>query len=117
MRIALYATTKALALQLCLGCSEEFKQNKLDKCVTTRHCDVCKEGFGEALNGKANAVFLDLPSPWLAVQHAHDALQTNGRVCSYSPCIEQSQRTCEAMRECGFESKPHCNSNLTKLTI
>jgi tRNA (adenine57-N1/adenine58-N1)-methyltransferase len=81
---------------------EEFEAHGLGPAlVTARHRDVCAEGFG--LEGVADAVFLDLPHPWEVVGHAKAALrQRGGRLCSFSPCIEQVQRTCIRLKEEGF---------------
>ncbi|XP_060939144.1 tRNA (adenine(58)-N(1))-methyltransferase catalytic subunit TRMT61A [Limanda limanda] len=82
--------------------AEEFKEHRVDHLVTVRNQDVCKDGFG--VSGVADAVFLDIPSPWEAVKHAKAALKRHGgRVCSFSPCIEQVQKTCEALADQGFE--------------
>ncbi|KAF7649398.1 hypothetical protein LDENG_00141780 [Lucifuga dentata] len=82
--------------------AEEFGEHRVGHLVTVRNQDVCKDGFGVA--GVADAVFLDIPSPWEAVGHAKAAMKTQGgRVCSFSPCIEQVQRTCEALANHGFE--------------
>ena len=80
---------------------KEFEEHSLDKNVTVRHRDVCADGF--ELENAADAVFLDLPHPWEVVKHARNALRSRGgRVCSFSPCIEQVQRTCLALKEAGF---------------
>jgi len=88
---------------------EEFRKNKIDHLVTVHHRDVCGKkdekdgGFG--LGGQvADAIFLDLPEPWLAIPHAAFAMKPNRRICSYSPCIEQAQRCIAAMNEFGFHS-------------
>ncbi|CAM9242860.1 unnamed protein product [Ectocarpus sp. 4 AP-2014] len=88
---------------------EEFEENALGGLVKAVHRDVCAArgdggGFGEELNGKADAVFLDLPEPWLAVAHAKMTLKPGKKLCSYSPCIEQVMKTCEALRSEGFNS-------------
>jgi tRNA (adenine57-N1/adenine58-N1)-methyltransferase len=51
----------------------EFESHKLSSVVEIECRDVCKNGFG--LNGVADAVFLDLPSPWDAIDAAKLALK------------------------------------------
>jgi tRNA (adenine57-N1/adenine58-N1)-methyltransferase catalytic subunit len=110
----------------------EFRQHGLQHLVTVYHKDVCRglvevetnhsssndkesksigatmvqEGTpGFDLPGQSvNAVFLDLPEPWLAVPHAAYALKPNGRIASYSPCVEQTQKTVAALEKAGFHS-------------
>ncbi|KAK3092850.1 hypothetical protein FSP39_007896 [Pinctada imbricata] len=81
---------------------QEFKEHGLESYVTVNHRDVCQNGFD--LEHVADAVFLDLPVPWEALPSAKTALKKEGgRICSFSPCIEQVQRTCEVLTELGFE--------------
>eukprot|EP00741_Cyanophora_paradoxa_P022959 tig00021531_g22178.t1 len=80
---------------------EDFKKNKIDHLITSLHRDVCRDGF--QMTDAADAVFLDLPSPWGVVPSAKQALRSSGMICSFSPCIEQVQRTCVALEEHGFE--------------
>ncbi|KAJ8956499.1 hypothetical protein NQ318_019217 [Aromia moschata] len=83
---------------------EEFKDHGLANYVTVTHRDVCENGFGDDLDNKANAVFLDLPHPWLAIPHSLKSLkQTGGRLCSFSPCIEQVQKSCLMLLKLGFQ--------------
>eukprot|EP00088_Acartia_fossae_P066757 TRINITY_DN828_c0_g1_i3.p1 TRINITY_DN828_c0_g1~~TRINITY_DN828_c0_g1_i3.p1 ORF type:complete len:344 (-),score=68.28 TRINITY_DN828_c0_g1_i3:159-1157(-) len=80
----------------------EFDEHGLKDFVTCYHKDVCEEGFG--LENTADAVFLDLPHPWKVVPHAKKSLKrSGGRLCSFSPCIEQVQETCEQLKENGFK--------------
>ncbi|XP_076233807.1 tRNA methyltransferase 61 [Calliopsis andreniformis] len=81
----------------------EFESHGLKQYVTVGHRDVCMDGFGEELTNKADAIFLDLPHPWLAIDHALSALkESGGKLCSFSPCIEQVQRTCTKLTSKGF---------------
>lgn len=65
----------------------------LEDSVTVKCRDVCGKsgagGFEGAPRHGVDAVFLDLPEPWLAVQHVLDVLKPGRTVCSYSPCIGQ----------------------------
>jgi len=57
---------------------DEFRRHGIADFVTVYHRDVCNLGFGDELDGKADAVFLDLPAPDLAVPHAFKALKLSG---------------------------------------
>lgn len=82
----------------------EFKAHGYgEDIVIVKHRDVCAEGFGDELNGLADAVFLDLPAPYLGIEFAVKALKASGgRFCSFSPCIEQTSAVCENLEKFGF---------------
>ncbi|XP_050680556.1 tRNA (adenine(58)-N(1))-methyltransferase catalytic subunit TRMT61A [Leptidea sinapis] len=83
---------------------EEFESHGLADFVTVTQRDVLDQGFGEELYGKADAVFLDLPSPWAGIPHAVNVIKDEGgRFCSFSPCIEQVQRTCQGLQQHEFQ--------------
>ncbi|KAI0352598.1 GCD14-domain-containing protein [Trametes cingulata] len=81
---------------------EEFTRHGMDDIVTLTHRNVCKEGF--TVEDTVDAVFLDLPAPWDAVEHAKKALRKDRttRICCFSPCMEQVLRTVSALNEAGF---------------
>ncbi|CAO3680562.1 unnamed protein product [Umbelopsis ramanniana] len=81
---------------------QEFKDHGLDDLITLTHRDVCKDGFG--LSDTVNAVFLDLPAPWEAVESAKKAFKQHrtGKICTFSPCIEQVSKTVAALNEHKF---------------
>uniref|UniRef100_H3G7A1 tRNA (adenine(58)-N(1))-methyltransferase n=2 Tax=Phytophthora ramorum TaxID=164328 RepID=H3G7A1_PHYRM len=82
---------------------QEFKRNGLESVITVECRDACEQGFPEALEGSIDLVFLDLPMPWIAIGHAAKMLKQGGFFASYSPCIEQVQKTCGALRDANFE--------------
>ena len=66
------------------------------------HRDIEADGFPASLAGCCDAAFLDLPGPWKCIPSVARSLRPDGVVCSFSPCIEQVQRTCEALEQHGF---------------
>ena len=89
--------------QRAKAAAEEFERNGLGHVVTVEQRNIEELGFPESLHGKADAVFLDLPGPWKAVPSVAQCLKSDGVFCGFSPCIEQVQRTCEALNSNGFK--------------
>lgn len=89
---------------------KDFERLGLTPYVDVAHRDAVADGFaiaGDAAKQAhwADAVFLDLPNPSAAVANAARALKPGaGRLCTFSPCIEQVQATCEALRAAEFHS-------------
>ena len=71
----------------------------LRKYVELKQKDVTKDGFDEH---EVDAVILDLPEPWKAVQASWEALRPSGRFLSLSPTVEQVVETVEALKDSNF---------------
>ncbi|RDX93821.1 tRNA (adenine(58)-N(1))-methyltransferase catalytic subunit TRMT61A, partial [Mucuna pruriens] len=77
---------------------DDFGRTGLSSLVTVGVRDIQGEGFPDEFTGLADAVFLDLPQPWLAIPSAAKMLKQDGTLCSFSPCIEQVQRSSEVLQ-------------------
>lgn len=122
-----YEFNKERAVKL----QSNFKELGLDNKITVTNQDVLENGFNisrdrvrqtdlekyenycsknniipddenSTLNGVVDALFIDLPSPWAAVKFAKDKLKTNGVFVSFSPCMEQVEKTFTEMKNQGF---------------
>jgi len=118
-----------------LKLKKEIQDHGLEGIVQITHRDVCRDGFLVGPNSdespNAEAIFLDLPAPWLALPHLtrqatlpklKESVNDNQsptqsqpktfssplnprspvQVCTFSPCIEQVQRTVSALRHLGW---------------
>jgi tRNA (adenine57-N1/adenine58-N1)-methyltransferase len=79
----------------------DFKTLGIDHLISVNHRDVCGLGF-PLIDGGVDGIFLDLPSPWLCLESCTKILRIGGHLCSFSPCIEQVQRTCQLLTSLGF---------------
>jgi tRNA (adenine57-N1/adenine58-N1)-methyltransferase len=61
--------------------------------------DIEKIGFKQK---DVDAVFIDLPEPWIAIKHAYDALKGGHSLVSLSPNTEQIRKTKAVMEVEGF---------------
>ncbi|GLT33251.1 hypothetical protein SLA2020_078550 [Shorea laevis] len=84
--------------QRAASAGEDFERTGISSLVTVGVRDIQGEGFPDDFVGMADSVFLDLPQPWLAIPSAGRMLKQDGILCSFSPCIEQVQRSCETLR-------------------
>jgi tRNA (adenine57-N1/adenine58-N1)-methyltransferase len=70
----------------------------LDDDTEIRDGDITKE----ILETNVDALVLDIPNPWDALENAKKALKLGGHIACYSPTINQVEKTVNQMRECGF---------------
>ena len=82
---------------------QDFVAHGLDHVIQVERRDTQANGFPEQYIDTVDAVFLDIPSPWLAVKSAQKCLKPNKMICSFSPCIEQVQQTCKEFNANGFK--------------
>ncbi|KAH6691327.1 GCD14 protein [Plectosphaerella plurivora] len=105
---------------------EEITRHRLEGIVQLTHRDAYTGGFlvDDNKSPEATAIFLDLPAPWDALPHLSRTKPTgpdfdekfkhvtewtspldpkkNAYLCTFSPCIEQVQRTITTMRRLGW---------------
>ncbi|AES63902.1 tRNA methyltransferase complex GCD14 subunit [Medicago truncatula] len=86
--------------QRAASARDDFERIGLSSLISCGVRDIQGEGFPDELNELADSVFLDLPQPWLAIPSAAKMLKQDGTFCSFSPCIEQVQRSCDALQSC-----------------
>jgi tRNA (adenine57-N1/adenine58-N1)-methyltransferase len=77
---------------------KNLRQSGLTQYVTTKIKDVT-EGIDEK---DLDAIILDIPNPWAAVEHAWNVLKVGGYLCSYSPLISQVEQTVRTIEQHPF---------------
>jgi tRNA (adenine57-N1/adenine58-N1)-methyltransferase len=67
------------------------------------HVDINKGDVTENIKEKnLDAVVLDIPNPWDAVENGYSALRPGGHLAVYTPSVNQFEKTHTKMREFGF---------------
>ncbi len=106
LTIALAATVAPSGKVISYDLREDFiehalhnlRQAQLESYVVPKCKDVTT-GIDET---NLDAVILDIPNPWDAVQHAWNALKIGGYFCSYSPLVSQVEQTYKVLQQHPF---------------
>ncbi|MEJ5293117.1 MAG: tRNA (adenine-N1)-methyltransferase, partial [Candidatus Methanosuratincola sp.] len=85
---------------------EEFQRiarRNLERMGLIRNVEMKLKDINEGIDERdVDAVVLDMATPWQVVGLARDALRAGGRLVSFSPTINQVEKTVEEMRSKGF---------------
>lgn len=85
---------------------EEFlkiARKNLEKAGVLEYVELKNKDILEGIEEKQiDAVILDMATPWLAVKIAYDALIAGGHFASYSPTIDQVQKTVKELEKHNF---------------
>ncbi|TFF94553.1 MAG: tRNA (adenine-N1)-methyltransferase, partial [Promethearchaeota archaeon] len=87
---------------------ENVKKAHLEDIITIRQGDILSD---EIQHEFVDAVVLDMPSPWEAVDKVKDFLKLSGSFVSFSPTIEQVKKTTSAL----YKSKEFIEINTNEL--
>lgn len=77
---------------------KNLRNSNIEDFVKTKKMDITK-GIEEK---DIDAIILDIPNPWNAVEHAWNSLKIGGIICTYSPLISQVEKSVEKIREKSF---------------
>lgn len=77
---------------------KNIKKVGLEKYVCTKLKDITNEIEEKDLD----AIILDIPNPWEAVENGWNALKVGGYLCSYSPLSSQVEQTVKKMKDQSF---------------
>jgi tRNA (adenine57-N1/adenine58-N1)-methyltransferase len=77
---------------------KNIKKANLSKYVSGKLKDITK-GIDEK---NLDAIILDIPNPWDAIEHCLNSLKIGGYFCSYSPLISQVEKTVNLLKKLNF---------------
>ncbi len=81
----------------------ETAAKNLEKAGVSGHVELKNKDITQGIDEMdLDAVILDMATPWLVVSHAYSALKGSGFIVSFSPTVDQSVKTVEALGENGF---------------
>ncbi|MBU2564946.1 MAG: methyltransferase domain-containing protein, partial [Candidatus Thermoplasmatota archaeon] len=77
----------------------DFAKKNIENAGLGEYVEIRIGDVTESIDEKdADAVILDIPNPWDAVSNAYSALKICGHFCSYSPTMNQVERTVKILR-------------------
>ena len=77
---------------------KNLKQSNLIDYVEMKHKDITKKIEEKNLD----AIILDIPNPWEAINNCFNALKIGGYLCTYSPLISQVEKTVKEIKKHSF---------------
>jgi tRNA (adenine57-N1/adenine58-N1)-methyltransferase len=77
---------------------KNIRKSRLDKYIITKLKDVTEEIKEKDLD----AIILDIPNPWDAIDNGWNALKIGGYFCSFSPLISQVEKTVTELKKHSF---------------
>ena len=97
---------------------QEVARKNLDKMGLLPYVALKNQDITKGIDERGiDAAVLDIPTPWLVVPHAYEALKESGFFVSFSPTIDQVVNTVEALREGGFVDVRTVESMLRSIRV